>query len=587
MKIATRIRLLGALAGGFLAVVALVAVVAWLRSWPAVAALAVVTLIGALVSRWLSRRVKRETVIELDLEGGVVESPGRDPISRAVNRGAVPVRDIVDTLDRAAGDGRIAAVVVRLGNGRIQLAHAQEIRDAVERFRRSGKKAFVFAETFGEGGQATITYYLAASFSEIHLMPLGELSITGLLARGRFVRELLDILGVVVNLDHREEYKSFLYPLTETEFNQPHREATMSLVGDQFDQVVAGIASSRSLSEDRVRELIDSAPHFGEGLVGGGLIDHRSYRDDVFRSAGGNARLFASRYLKKAGRPNRKGKVVALIHGVGAITRGSSSFDPLRGGPSLGADDVARAFREAVDDAKVKAIIFRVDSPGGSAIGSEVVRHEVERARRAGKPVIVSMANVAGSGGYWVAANASHIVAQPGTVTGSIGVVGGKLATSRAWAKAGITSDQIEFGRMAGYASSHSPYTDEQRRKLDDQLDTIYNEFIELVSAGRHMDRDDVAEIAKGRVWTGSQARDIGLVDSLGGLEQAIVEAKRAVDIEGDCALKTYPKRRVLSLADRRESSDPSVELLTEVISALHSVRPGLGGAPEARIPGF
>ncbi len=587
MKIATRIRLFVALAGGLLAAVAIVASLAWLRSWPAAGALAVVTLIASLVVRWLARRVEGETVLELDLEGGVVESPGGDPVSRAMNRGAVAVRDVVDTLDRAAGDERIAAAVVRLGNGAIQLGHAQEIRDAVERFRRSGKKAFAFAETFGEGGQATINYYLAASFSEIHVMPIGEVSITGLLARGRFVRELLDSLGVVVNLDHREEYKSALYPLTETEFNHPHREATVSLVGDQFDQVVSGIATSRNLSEDRVRELIDTAPHFGERLVGDGLVDHRSYRDDVFRAAGGKARLFGSRYLKKAGRPNRKGKVVALIHGVGAITRGRSSFDPLRGGPSFGADDVARAFREAVDDDKVKAIVFRVDSPGGSAVGSEVVRHEVTRARKAGKPVVVSMANVAGSGGYWIAANASHIVAQPGTVTGSIGVVAGKLATSQAWAKAGITSDQIEFGRMAGFASTFSPYNDEQLRKLDAQLDTIYNEFIELVSAGRNLDRDEVAEIAKGRVWTGSQARDIGLVDSLGGLDRAIAEAKRAVPIDGDCSVKTYPKRKVLPLIDRRDNSDPSVDALTDVIESLRSVRQRTLGATELRMPGF
>ncbi len=586
MNIATRIRFLGALAGVLLVAVALVTILIWLRSWPAIAVLAAVALVASLVARRLARRVKRGTVLELDLDSGVVESHGTDPVSRALTREAVVVRDIVDALDRAAGDDRITAVVARLGNGNIQLAHAQEIRDAVARFRASGKTAFAFAETFGESGQATIDYYLASAFSEIHLMPLGELSITGLLAKGRFIRDLLDKLGVVVDLDHREEYKSALYQLTETGFNEPHRESTTSLVGDQFDQVVSGIAASRGLSEQRVRELIDTAPHLGDRPVEDGLVDHRSHRDDVFRAAGGNARLFASRYLKRAGRPNRRGTVVALIHGVGMITRGSSRFNPLGGGPSCGADDVAGAFRKAVDDKKVKAIVFRVDSPGGSAIASEAVRHEVERATQAGKPVVVSMGNVAGSGGYWVSTPASHIVAQPATITGSIGVVSGKLVTSKALAKAGITSDQIEFGKMAGFASSHAPYTDEERRKLDAQLDTIYNEFIGLVSAGRNLDRERVAEIAKGRVWTGSQAKEIGLVDSLGGLDRAVDEAKKAANIDGDCKVRVYPKENTLPFTDRRDNSDPSVDALSGIIASLRSVKQEAIGSPQVRVPG-
>lgn len=587
MNLATRVSLLGALAGVLLAAVALATVLIWLQSLPAVAVLAAVALAASLVARWLQRRVKRGTVLELDLDSGVVESHGSDPVSRATTRDAVLVRDIVDALDRAAEDDRITAVVARLGNGNVQLGHAQEIRDAVRRFRESGKRAFAFAETFGESRQATIDYYLASAFSEIHLMPMGEVSVTGLVAKGRFIRDLLDKLGVVVDLDHREEYKSALYLLTETEFNEPHRESTASLVGDQFEQLVSGIAASRNLSEARVRELIDSAPHLGARTVEDGLVDHRSYRDDVFRAAGGNARLFASRYLKKAGRPNRKGDVVALIHGVGMIARGSSRFDPLGGGPSFGADDVAGAFRKAVDDDKVKAIVFRVDSPGGSAIASETVRHEVERATRAGKPVVVSMGNVAGSGGYWVSASASHIVAQPATVTGSIGVVAGKLATSQAWAKAGITSDQIQFGEMAGFTSSFAPYSDEERRKLDAQLDTIYHDFVGLVSAGRNLSRERVAEIAKGRVWTGSQARQIGLVDSLGGLDRAVDEARKAAQIDGDCKLKVYPKERTLPFADRRENSDPSVELLSAIIASLRSVRHDVIGSPQVRVRGF
>jgi protease-4 len=549
--------------------------------------LAAVSVVALLVARWLAKRIKPGTVLELDLEGGVVESHGTDPLSRAITSGAVRVGDIVDALDRAVQDDRVTAFVARMGNGNISLGHAQEIRDAVGRFRKAGKKAVAFAETFGEGGQATVNYYLATAFSEIHLMPLGEVSVTGLLARGRFVRGLLDKLGVVVDMDHREEYKSFLYMLTEKEFNQHHRESTVSWAGDQFDQIVSGIAESRELTEQRVRALVDTAPHMGDRLVQDGLVDKRGYRDDAYRAAGGNARLFAVKYLKKAGRPHRKGNVIALIQGVGTITRGSSRFDPLNSGPSFGADDVAGAFRKAVDDDKVKAIVFRVDSPGGSAIASEVVRHEVARATKAGKPVVVSMGNVAASGGYWVSASASHIVAQPGTVTGSIGVVSGKLATRDAWAKAGITFDEIGFGEMAGYTSALEPYTDSERQKLDQQLDTIYGEFLTMVSAGRNLSRDRVAEIAKGRVWTGSQAQEIGLVDSLGGLDTAIAEAKKAAQIVGDCKIRPFPKKKILPLPDGGENSDPSVDELAAVVTSLRSIGRDVLDSPQLRTPGF
>lgn len=587
MKIASRIRVLGATAAVLLMVIVLVTVVIWLRSWIAAGVLVVVAVLASLVARWLAKRVKSGTVLELDLEGGVVASHGTDPVSRAVTSGGVVLRDVVDALDRGAGDDRITALVVRLGNGSIQLGHAQEIRDAVGRFRAAGKKAYAFAETFGETGQATVNYYLATAFSEIHLMPLGEVTATGLLARGQFIRGLLDKLGVVVDFDHREEYKSFLYLFTEKEFNEFHRESTGSLVGDQFDQIVTGIAESRGLSEQTVREIIDTAPHGGDGLVDRGLIDRRGYRDDAFRAAGGDARLFASKYLKKAGRPNRKGDVVALIQGVGSIARGSSRFDPLGRGPSFGSDDVAGAFRKAVDDKKVKAIVFRVDSPGGSAVASEVVRHEVVRAKQAGKPVVVSMGNVAGSGGYWVSANASHIVAQPATITGSIGVVSGKLATREAWAKAGITFDQIGFGEMAGYNSSFAPYTDVEREKLNQQLDTIYHEFVELVADGRGLTREQVAGIAKGRVWTGRQAKEIGLVDSLGGLDVAIGQAKKAAGIDGDCKIKAFPRKRTLPLPDARENSDPSVDGLAAIVASLRSVGQNVLVSPQVRMRGF
>ena len=332
------------------------------------------------------------------------------------------------------------------------------------------------------------------------------------------------------------------------------------------------------IGEDAVRHLIDTAPHMGEEVLSSGLIDRRGYRDDAYQATGASHFLFHDVYLKKAGRPNGKGKTVAIISGIGAIHRGSSRFDPLTGGPSFGADDVAAAFRAAIDD-DVEAILFRVDSPGGSAVASEVVRHEVSRAIAAGIPVVVSMGDVAGSGGYWVSAGATHIVAQPGTITGSIGVVSGKMVTADAWAKVGVTFDQLGFGENSGFTSSAVGYSEAERDKLDSQLDRIYDEFIDLVASSRAIPRERVDEIARGRVWTGAQALEIGLVDTVGGMDVALDQIRAAADLDGDAKLVPYPKTGPLSFLQRKESSEVSAEAVAAVAAGLRGATETLSGA--------
>lgn len=401
---------------------------------------ALLILVGAIIMllgtrALVRRRVPRGSVIEIDLDGGVVETRGSDPITRAATRNAVTLRDVVDALDRGANDPRISGLIVRIGNGRLEVGHAQELRDAVKRFRRADKKTVAFAESFGESGAATVDYYLAAAFETVYLQPMGQLSVQGLVARSQFLRGLFDKLGLIPDFDHRKEYKAAKYRLTETGFIEPHREALEAVAGDHFSQIIEGMAADRDLDTAIVGTLVDTAPLTAEEALAAGLVDHIGYRDEAYEAAGeGRSLIFHDRYLKKAGRPHRRGTRIALIYGTGSISSGNPRFDPLTGGSSLGADRVAQAFRDATDDDKVKAIVFRVDSPGGSAVASEVVRHEVSRARKEGKPVVVSMGNVAGSGGYWISVDADKIVAQPGTITGSIGVVSGKLANREAWA---------------------------------------------------------------------------------------------------------------------------------------------------------
>ncbi len=526
-----------------------------------------VTLALLVVGRLVSRRVPQGTVLELDLDKGVTEKPPRDVPGRLVHRNAAVLRDVTDALRRASVDSRIVGLVARVGNGGLSVAQAQELRAAVARFRESGKRTVAYSESFGESSLSIADYYLAAAFEEIILLPMGSLSIQGVLSRTPFLGRMFAQLGVETDFDHRREYKAAKYVVTEDHYLPPHQEADSAILDDQMTQIVEGIAADRELDPSELRATIDGAPLYGEEGVEAGLIDRIAHRDEAYESAKGEGRgfMFLNQYLKRAGRPDRKGKRIALIYGTGTITRGTSGFDPLTRGSSFGADEVAAAFREARDDRKVQAIVFRVDSPGGSAVASEVVHREVVRTSRSGKPVVVSMGSVAGSGGYFVAAPADRIVAQPGTITGSIGVVGGKLATSDAWRRIGVNWGQLKVGRNAGFASSQEKYSESERDRLQSALDVVYTGFKARVAAGRAMTDDQVEEVAKGRVWSGMRAAELGLVDELGGLDRAIEVAKELGGIEqrAPISVQVYPKTGLLPVGSGRPSSEPVRDLLT------------------------
>ena len=587
MKLERILQLVAAVAALVLVITLITWAVTAVQVWWALLILfgAIIVILGTVAL--VRRRVPRGSVIEIDMDGGVVETRGSDPITRAMTRGAVTLRDVVDALDRGADDSRISGLVVRLGNSGIEIGHAQELRDAIHRFRRADKKTVAFAEAFGESGTATVDYYLAAAFETIYLQSMGQLSMQGLVARSQFLRGVFDKLGLTPDFDHRKEYKAAMYQLTETRFTEPHREALAAVAGDRFSQIVEGIADDRDLDPGSVETLVDTAPLTAEEALAAGLVDHIGYRDEAYETAGERAKfIFHDRYLKKAGRPHRRGRRIALIYGTGSINRGSSRFDPLTGGSSFGADQVADAFREAIDDTKVEAIVFRVDSPGGSAVASEVVRHEVARAREEGTPVIVSMSNVAGSGGYWVSVDADKIVAHPATITGSIGVVSGKLANREAWARLGVTFDQIPFGKNATYGLSQDVFSDSERQRQTVLLDDIYDRFVQRVAAGRDLTPEQVEAIARGRIWTGSQGHANGLVDELGGLPEAIELARQAAGIDPDDAIRVsvLPRERALPLPERKEGSDPVHQATAGLIDLIVGLRE-VGSGVQARMP--
>jgi protease IV len=497
---------------------------------------AVLALLGVLALGYAirRRRLPRRIMLELDLEHPVVEQLPQSPFGMIGGQRVTSLRDLVFAIERATDDRRVVGILARIGPTGISLAHAQEIRTAVEAFRRTGRKTIAFCLTLGEGSSATSEYYLATAFEEIHLQPTGDVGFNGMMIEQPFVRGLLDRLGITPRFDHRREYKSMKYLFTEDHLVEPHRQQLDGLLSSRAEQVAEGIAAGRSLTAERVRELLDEGPFRAEEALEHRLVDRLSYHHEIDARIKDELKaktIAADAFLGRAGHPHRKGPQVALICGVGSVMRGKGRGRSLTPTNVMGADEITAAFRTAIDSKKIKAIVFRIESPGGSAVASEAIWREVKRAREAGKPVIASMSSVAGSGGYYIAASATKIVAQPATITGSIGVVVGKLVTRETWQKIGINWDGVQVGRNAGIWSSRHDFSDAGWSRVQASLDDVYQTFMQRVAEGRLMDPQRVEELAGGRIWTGQQAKENGLVDELGGLSRAIELAKQEINV--------------------------------------------------------
>lgn len=499
----------------------------------------------------VAARVPGKTVLEVNLETALIEDVPDDAVARAMLSGRPVVRDLVEALERAAADRRVVGLLARFGDAPLGMAQAQELRDALRAFRARKKFAVAWAETFGEFSSSGGSYYLATACDQIWLQPSGDVGLTGILMESPFIRGTLDKLAVKPRMDHRYEYKNALNLFTEKKYTPAHREAVEKVMHSWFSQLAQGIGEGRHLSADQVRAAIDRGPLLGREALDAKLVDGLAYRDEVHdkvkQQAGPGAEFLAWKaYLDRAGRPHQSGKTIALIYGVGGVRRGKSGFDPLFGEPAMGSDTVSAAFRAAIEDRDVKAILFRIDSPGGSYVASDTIWRETLRARKAGKPVIASMGDVAGSGGYFVAMAADKIVAQPGTITGSIGVLGGKMYTAGLWEKLGISWDEVHAGRNARMWSGAWDYSPEEWARGQAMLDRIYSDFTSKVAEGRRLPKEQVLKIARGRIWTGEDARALGLVDELGGFPAALRLAKQAARIPEteEVNLRVYPEKR-------------------------------------------
>src|SRR5690349_18631311 len=456
----------------------------------------------------LRQRQTAPLILELDLTDGIGEGPIADPLSAIMSRRKPRMQDILDGLRRARRDDRVRALVVKVGGGRIGLARMQELREAVGAFRESGKLAVAWSETFGEFTHGNVPYYLATAFDRIYLQPSGSVGLTGVAVEQLFLHDALAKAGVAFQSAKRYEYKSAADNLTERGFTGPAREAAERLAESIAEQITAAIVERRGKTAEQARALLDRGPFLAEDALAEGLVDALGYRDEVYaevrKEAGSDAILqFVARYqrahaltqrAKKL--PNPRERFVAVIYATGPIRQGRSGRSPL-GGSSIGSDTVSAALRSATSDERVRAVVLRVNSPGGSYVASDTIWREVVRARAAGKPVVVSMSNVAASGGYFIAMAADAIVAQPGTVTGSIGVLSGKAVLGQALGRAGVSSDSVTQGAHSAMFSQLRPFTDDEWKLVSDWLDHIYADFTGKVAQGRHMTQERVHELAR------------------------------------------------------------------------------------------
>jgi protease IV len=496
-------------------------------------------------------------ILELDLTDGILETRPTDPVSAfaARNRAALP--DILDGLRRAQADDRVAILVARLGGRPIGLAAVQELRRAVTAFADAGKTTVAWAESFGEFSASNVQYYLATAFEKIWLQPSGDLGLTGIAVERLFLRGLLDKVGADFQVAKRHEYKSAAEQLTETRFSEPARQETERMTASITEQLVQDIAERRGISRDKVGELINAGPYLAARAQAEGLVDELGYRDEVYAEARKQAGpeavvLYLARYqrakaLAERARntvrqvPGRQDPGVALIYASGAIRRGRSGRSPLTGG-AMGSDTIASAIRAATKDEHTRAILLRVNSPGGSYVASDTIWREVVRARAAGTPVVVSMGDVAASGGYFISMAADQIIAQPGTITGSIGVLTGKPVLGAALGRAGITGDRIVQGAHAAMFSSLEPFSDSEWALVNNWLDHIYADFTTKVASGRGMKPAQVHDVAKGRVWTGADALTHGLVDELGGIDRATAVARQRAGLPPTAPVRIFPR---------------------------------------------
>lgn len=524
--------------------------------------------------------IQDNSVLALRISGALPDYVPDDPVRRIFGAQPQSLGSLLAQFRKAKVDKRITAVMLDIDMSEAGWGKSEEIRSAIQDFRTSGKPVYAYMEM-----GLNKDYYIASACDKIFVPPPGELFTIGLAADVMFFRGSLDKLGVYPDIYQIGAYKSAGDMFTQKQMTKEHREYIDSMLDDLYGRYVEGIAKSRNKTVDEVKSLIDNAPYSAAQAKDAGLIDGALYRDDVEKELkkrlgyGDNDPLHIARgsdykQISQESLGLNKGEKIAVVYAAGDIVSGKSSFGG-SGEETIGSDSLVKTINEARDDKGIRAIVLRIDSPGGSGLASDIIWRAIEAAKTK-KPVVVSMGDVAASGGYYIACNANKIVAEPSTITGSIGVVGGKPVVKGFYDWIGISNEYVMRGKNAGMFRETEKFNDSEQAKFKEFLNNTYEDFITKVGKGRNKDKAYIDSIGQGRVWTGAQGKEKGLVDEYGGLDKAIEIAKQLANIPADKSIQRVilPQppsflEQLMSAGDDDSGVDAEARQQASLLSAL------------------
>ncbi|HUJ81590.1 MAG TPA: signal peptide peptidase SppA [Candidatus Acidoferrales bacterium] len=554
----------------------------WGKRRALVIVLVIVAVVILIIIASQPARVASNSVLVLDVSGEINEQRAMDIFS-AIGGEFIPVQhDFVDALDTAKSDPHIDALVVKIGPLATGWGKLEEIRSHILAFRTSGKPSVCY---LGGDGIGNLEYYVASACDKIWLVPTAPVSIHGMMAEALFLRGTLDKLKIYPDYYHIAEYKTASNQLTEKKFTPAHREEVDSLLHGIYNQYLTEVSQARNMDRTAFEKLVEQGPLSADEALNGKLVDRLAYWDQVQDFVREKTKdwnpVKLGRYRSQI--KNDGGTKIAVVHATGLIVSGESGNTP-GGGAIMGSESVAADLRKAREDSGIKAIVLRVDSGGGSAVASEVIRREVVLAKGV-KPVVVSMSDVAASGGYWIAMSANKIVADPDTITASIGVLGGKLNISGLYGMLGLSTDSIATSENATIFSAQQNFTPAQQKLIQKSLQDVYANFTKGVAEGRHMTVEAVDKIGKGRVWTGAQGKELGLVDELGDLDHAVGVAKQLAGIPAERRVRIvrFPEEKTFLQMWLERQKDDSAQLSS--IQAAVERLTGAYDTPQARLP--
>jgi protease-4 len=547
-----------------------------------VVGIVLITLVGlALVFASLGNEpsIRDNSVLVLKIGGPLPDFVPEDPMRRLLGGSDQSLTSLLSQLRKAKVDKRISAVLLEIDMTEAGWGKADEIRDAIADFRTSGKPIYAYMEM-----GMNKDYYIASACERVYVAPPGDLLINGFAADVMFFRGSLDKLGIYPDVYQIGKYKNAPDQFTRKNMSDAHKEVMNALLDDLYNRYINAIATSRKKSQDDVRALIDNAPLNATQARDAGLIDGANYRDEIegelkkrlgYKDSDNLRQTKAADYrrVEPESLGLNKGERIAVVYATGAIESGKSNDSPT-GGQSTGSDTVAKAIKDAGDDKTIKAIVLRVDSPGGSALASDVIWHAIENAKPK-KPVVVSMGDLAASGGYYISCGANKIVAEPSTFTGSIGIFAGKPVIKGFYDWLGISNEYVLRGKNAGMFRETEPFSPDERKKFEEMIRGIYyDSFIPKVAKGRNKDAEYVDSIAQGHVWTGAQGKENGLVDEFGGLDRAVEVAKELAHIPADKGIKRviFPYPRTLFESFFGNSGDESSVQVEQQRAAFNSL---------------